>query len=240
MRLSVDKHTWAALLFGKADRIVRLGSEPRPGPVPVFKTGHRQSCGRLIVRQVTPSTLDELMPDGDVKAALLHGAPTTVEFRRRWLAQHDRAVKRMTADQIAGMPDDEVTDRWRDWRPVRVWSLLVELDRRDRERFLSSRPQSDRARLTDNAGFRLQSAGGGDAARGYTNLPALGLSGEGAAVDDVTLERFAVEAQDRDAARRRERLYEVERQLLAAAVDADARDLKVIRDRLQAMARRAA
>lgn len=240
-RLTVDRHLWRALLDGKASRAIRLGQEPKLGPATVFRHGHPTSVGRVQILDVTAGTLDQIIPDNDIKAALEHGAPTTTEFRRRWLSHHDRHVKRMTADQIADLTEHDIRDRWRDWRPVRVWDLSVVLDTVQRDRFLAARPHADRTVLTDQAGFRLPVAGGGDLARGYTTTAAQGLAGEGAAVDDLTLERFAAQAQDRDAHRRRQDLYQLEQQLLAAATLADTRDLHVIQKRLAAMrARRAA
>ena len=241
MRITVDKHTWRALLDGKANRVVRHGPEPRARVAPVFRYGDRTSVGRLRILGVAPSTMGAVMPDGDVKAALEHGAPTTVEFKRRWLAHHDRFVKRLTGDQVAALSADEIAALWEPWTTLRVWSLQVELDKAQRDRFLRERPSSDRTRLTDDAGFRRQVSGGGDLARGYTENPALGLSGEQAAVDDVTLARFAAEAEDRDAARRRRDLAELQQAIDNVRwLDADTRHVRVIRRQIELMANRGA
>ena len=239
-RVTLDRHTIRSLIDGKCDRIARLGTEPKTGGCSVFRLG--QSGGavcKLTVLDVTPATLDQLVPDGDVRAALEHGAPTTTEFRRRWLSQHDRHVKRMTGDEIADLTEQDIGGFWHDWRPVRVWSMAVRLDTISRERFIAVRPQADRTRLTDQAGFRLHVADGGDLARGYTSTPALGLPGEGAAVDDHTLERFAAEASDRDAARRRRDLFELEKALEAVVwLAGDDRQVRVIRRQIELLRQR--
>ena len=81
VRITLDRHTIRALIDGKCERIVRLGPEPKPGPCSVFRLG--QSGGavcKLTVLDVTPATLDQLVPDGDVRAALEHGARRQPSF----------------------------------------------------------------------------------------------------------------------------------------------------------------
>lgn len=243
-RITLDRHTIRALVDGRCTRVVKHGPQPKAGECQVFRFGQPGGavCRLEILSAPVGTTFDGLMPDGDVRSALEHGAPTTSEFRRRWLAQHDRTVKRMDADRIADLTEPDITGFWASWRPVQVWSLHVRLDTIVRERYLAAAPSSDRVRLLDEFGTRLPNVpNGGDMARGYVTVPSAGLPGEGAAVDDVDLLRFAGEAGDELAARRRQELFDLERQLRSVRWlrgDADARDLRAIERRLAAMRRR--
>lgn len=239
-RLTLDRHTINSLARGKCSRLVRYGPEPTPGPCAVFRLGQKGSsvCSVEILGKPEGTTFEQLMPDGDVKSALEHGAPTTTEFRRRWLAQHDRVVKRMTADEISDLTAEVIAEHWSSWRPVRVWGLQVRLDTLVRDRYLAPVPweNRDRMQLVDELGEQVAVPNGGDLARGYVSFATAGLPGEHAAVGDVELLRYAAEAGDNDAARRRQALYDLEQMLeRLTLLDADSRNVKVIKRQIEEM-----
>lgn len=239
-RLTLDRHTINSLAQGKCSRLVRWGPEPKVGQCAIFRLGDKGSavCRIEITSQPVPTTFDELMADGDAKSALEHGAPHVTEFRRRWLAQHDRVVKRLTGDEIAALTGDEIAEHWSSWRPVRVWGLQVRLDTLVRDRYLAPVPweNRDRMQLVDELGEQVAVPNGGDLARGYVSFATAGLPGEHAAVGDVELLRYAAEAGDNDAARRRQALYDLEQMLeRLTLLDADSRNVKVIKRQIEEM-----
>ena len=250
-RITMDTLTWRALLAGKVSRAVKVPRNGQAMPcrrgdrIPVMRPPGGRAVGRVhILATPVLQPLEQLVPAGDVRAAMQHGAPTTTEFYRRFLAMHDQRVRRLTPDEVVELDGDQIAEFWQRWLQREVWALAVTLEREQHDRFLARTSKATGHKLVDEAGFALRLDGRDDAARGYTRDPRLALGDEGAAVDDVALAVFADEARARDRMRAKEAAAEVRAaldRLDALAAERGVvlhRDRRVIEDRLDKVERR--
>lgn len=253
-RLTMDNPTWRALLAGKVSQAVKVPRDINaPAPcrrgdrLPVMRPpGGRAVCRVLVLETPRIELLGDLVPAGDVRAALDHGAPTSTEFQRRFLALHDPRVRRLDPDAVSDLTAGELIGYFERWLERPVWSLRVTLDREQQDRFLARSSRATGHRLVDAAGFPLKQRADDDHARGYTHDPRLAVEEEGAAVDDATLAVFTDEARLRDAARARQATAELRAaldrlELLAGEQGVHVgKDRRVIEDRIARLERKLA
>lgn len=252
-RLTMDTLTWRALIAGKVTRAVKVPRGDQPAPcrrgdtLPVMRhTGGRAVCRVHVLERPQLSLLGDLVPAGDVRAALDHGAPTSTEFQRRFLALHDQRVRRLDADAVSDLTAAELIGYFERWLERPVWSLRVTLDREQQDRFLARSSRATGHQLVDAAGFPLKQRADDDNARGYTHDPRLAVEEEGAAVDDATLAVFTDDARARDAARAREATAELRaalgrlEQLAGEQGVQVGKDRRVIEDRIARLERKLA
>lgn len=211
IRLVMDRHQVRAILESKKTKHVRLvkladpddpdsGAERQPvspgDRVPVQKVGKGEGvvC-HVLVESVAKRKLGKM----DVKEAKAHGFRTTTDYARAYMGAADHAWRRLSPDDLADTTDEEVGERWsRLWADRDVWVLTFSYDPLEEQRWLKASTV-----VTQN-----DAPESSDAGRGYTRNPALAARGEGPAVDDAALERYASDGRDAHLARRAEETAE--------------------------------
>ena len=231
-RITLDRHTVRQILDGTCTRAPKISdTEPQTGAGVIFRAGERRSACRIIVDQVEHTTLGDVFA-GDSQ---LLGSPDGTEARRRWMAVHDRRVSRLTGEQQAALTADEILELFGRWTTIPAWLLVFRLDTSDHGRFLARTGKATGHKLVDRHGFARRVDATDDQARGYTTIPELSIDGAGEAVDDLTLARYTEQARERDAEREIASIDDLRRRLIAIAEPKDARDVRVVLDRLARM-----
>lgn len=210
-RITLDRHTVRQILDGTCTHAIKLTDrEPEPGHGLIFRAGEHRSACRIHIDQVVPTTVGQAIADNPQKL----GAPDRTEARRRWLAVHDRRVRRLTGEQQAALTAPQIADLWTSWQHKPCWLLIFALDTSEHSRLLARTGKATGHKLVDRDGFARRVDASDDHARGYTTTPQLAINGADEAVDDLWLERFAEHARDQERQRHQVKV-ELARRLLA-------------------------
>jgi len=180
----------------------------------------------------------DALPDGDVKRARDLGYRTSADARRAWLQSTDRRLRALPPEAVDGLEDSDWADAWSRNDDRSVWLVRVAVEPQGEvPRFLARGGRADGVRLLDNAGFKKRVPDGGEVARGYTTV-SNGAVDDAECVSDADLARFRHQADEREIALLEERIQTTKSLLGEVVTDADARDLRVIEQRLEQIRRR--
>lgn len=232
VRITLDRHTVRAVIDGVCTRAPKIsGSEPAAGNGIIFRSGERRSVCRIHIDTVEATTLGDALANNPEQL----GAPDLTEARRRFMIVHDRRVTRLTGEEQAALTADDLLELWARWAPLPAWLLHFRLDTSDHGRFLARTGKATGHKLVDRDGFSRRINATDDQARGYTTIPELAIDGAGEAVDDLTLARYTETARDQHADREAATIDELRQRLIEIAEPRDARDVRVVLDRLARM-----